>query len=517
MDARRDRRLYRPGAPGGEFSVVADGVGGAIVAWTDTRRRSFTDIYAQRVDAFGHLRWISSGVALCTAPDLQVFPQIVSDDAQGGIVTWFDLRSGTSYDVYAQRVSAFGTTRWAFDGVALCTGSQLLTPFQFEPYIAADGTGGAIVVWADGRRRREQYDIYTQRVNASGVSLWTANGIAVAACEGYQFFPVVASDGGGGAIVAWGERRNELFHNVYAQRVSASGAPAWAAGGIALSNKTDRVTVMDLRMVSDGAGGGIVTWMLRWPTGENDIDLYAQRVDNSGTPQWAAGGVTVCAAREQQMELEIAPDGAKGAIVSWTDNRKSDLDIYAQRIPLIQSFDAITQTGAVELHWEVRSDVAIDSYEILRRESSPTRTTVVAQGAFSADMNSFLDTTVLPGKRYDYVLTLQTRGEVVAVSPIATATMPTIEASVGQNHPNPFNPATTIDVTIPERSELVVAIYDARGARVATLNAGIQDAGTHRVEWNGTDDAGRGVGSGVYFYRLEGAGAVASKKMVLLK
>jgi flagellar hook assembly protein FlgD len=123
----------------------------------------------------------------------------------------------------------------------------------------------------------------------------------------------------------------------------------------------------------------------------------------------------------------------------------------------------------------------------------------------------------LPGKRYDYVLTLQTRGEVVAVSPIATATMPTIEASVGQNHPNPFNPATTIDVTIPERSELVVAIYDARGARVATLNAGIQDAGTHRVEWNGTDDAGRGVGSGVYFYRLEGAGAVASKKMVLLK
>jgi hypothetical protein len=101
--------------------------------------------------------------------------------------------------------------------------------------------------------------------------------------------------------------------------------------------------------------------------------------------------------------------------------------------------------------------------------------------------------------------------------PVATATTPALETSVGQNYPNPFNPSTSIDVTIGERTAVVVEIYDARGARVAILDAGVKDAGTHRVAWGGTDATGKRVGSGVYFYRLEGAGALTSRKMVLLK
>jgi flagellar hook assembly protein FlgD len=85
------------------------------------------------------------------------------------------------------------------------------------------------------------------------------------------------------------------------------------------------------------------------------------------------------------------------------------------------------------------------------------------------------------------------------------------------NYPNPFNPRTTVSYTVPARGHVTVAIYDARGARVATLVNEDRDAGAYRVDWDGRADNGATVSSGVYFARIEQAGATRSKKMVLLK
>jgi hypothetical protein len=66
----------------------------------------------------------------------------------GAIVTWEDFRSGTSNgDIYAQRVNLAGGPQWTTDGVALCTAANN----QYNPTIASDGAGGAIVTWSDGR------------------------------------------------------------------------------------------------------------------------------------------------------------------------------------------------------------------------------------------------------------------------------------------------------------------------------------------------------------------------------
>ncbi len=86
------------------------------------------------------------------------------------------------------------------------------------------------------------------------------------------------------------------------------------------------------------------------------------------------------------------------------------------------------------------------------------------------------------------------------------------------NFPNPFNPTTTVRYTVPIRGNVTVAIYDARGARVATLvNNEVLGAGAYRTEWNGRLDSGRPVASGIYFARIEQHGAVRTQKMVLLK
>jgi flagellar hook assembly protein FlgD len=86
------------------------------------------------------------------------------------------------------------------------------------------------------------------------------------------------------------------------------------------------------------------------------------------------------------------------------------------------------------------------------------------------------------------------------------------------NYPNPFNPGTTVSYTVPSRGAVTVAVYDARGAHVATLvDKADRPAGAYTIEWSGRDDRGAMVSSGVYFARIGQAGAARTKKMVLLK
>jgi len=86
-----------------------------------------------------------------------------------------------------------------------------------------------------------------------------------------------------------------------------------------------------------------------------------------------------------------------------------------------------------------------------------------------------------------------------------------------QNVPNPFNPSTTIAFTLREAGEVTLAVYDATGRRVRTLVSGRREARSYDVAWDGRDDAGTRVASGVYFYRLTAGSFTQTKKMVLLK
>jgi hypothetical protein len=85
------------------------------------------------------------------------------------------------------------------------------------------------------------------------------------------------------------------------------------------------------------------------------------------------------------------------------------------------------------------------------------------------------------------------------------------------NVPNPFNPETTIRFDLPHPSQTELVIYNVRGGRVRQLLSGRVDAGVRSVMWDGRDDSGRQVTSGVYFYRLTAGDFVATRRMVLLK
>ncbi len=86
-----------------------------------------------------------------------------------------------------------------------------------------------------------------------------------------------------------------------------------------------------------------------------------------------------------------------------------------------------------------------------------------------------------------------------------------------QNYPNPFNPVTEISYALPEGSSVLLRVFDVSGRQVTTLVDGFQEAGYRSVTWDGRDDRGISVSSGVYFYRLRAGEFEETKKMILLR
>ena len=91
------------------------------------------------------------------------------------------------------------------------------------------------------------------------------------------------------------------------------------------------------------------------------------------------------------------------------------------------------------------------------------------------------------------------------------------EFDLRQNYPNPFNPTTIIEYALPKASEVKIRIYNILGQKVRSLVDEHQDAGYKRIQWDGKDDGGNEISSGVYFYRIEAGDFVKCKKMTLLK
>jgi len=104
-------------------------------------------------------------------------------------------------------------------------------------------------------------------------------------------------------------------------------------------------------------------------------------------------------------------------------------------------------------------------------------------------------------------------GYVATTDPLETP----IVSALYPNYPNPFNPTTTISYSLATAQNVSLDIFNMRGQRIRSLVNGTTPAGDHSVVWNGTDDSGRNLPSGVYFYRLSTPEKTTTLKMVMVK
>ena len=131
---------------------------------------------------------------------------------------------------------------------------------------------------------------------------------------------------------------------------------------------------------------------------------------------------------------------------------------------------------------------------------------------------SFTDRMIEEGLIYKYRLEVAGGGASIETESIE---VPVASAKLYQNHPNPFNPSTTIAFTVPggsgSKQNVALNVYDLRGALVKSLVNGPVAGGRHEVTWNGANNRGEQVASGVYFTKFASGGYKSVKKMILLR
>lgn len=260
---------------------------------------------------------------VCTFTNDDTNPVAVTDGAGGTIVVWEDRRS-FYYDIYAQKVNASGLPQWTANGVGICTE----THDQLNPFVFPDGAGGAFIFWKDSRISSFN-QIYGQHIDASGTSLWAANGKEVASNVNCLNLDVVA-DGSGGFFICYYKYNNYI----YGQHIDNQGNPLWGLSDMVICNSTNDMSTANPKMASDGSGGVIVTWKdARTPTPANNKDIYAQRINASGQIQWPANGIPVKTGTAYEHLPYIVSDGVGGAIIAWTElSNTPPFGAYAQRI-----------------------------------------------------------------------------------------------------------------------------------------------------------------------------------------
>jgi len=219
-------------------------------------------------------------------------------------------------------------------GIAVCTAANNQTNIK----ITSDGSNGAIISWRDFSLDTSGGDIFAQRVYSNGTvggGSWTTNGVLICNASGSgttQNNPVITTDGLGGAIIAWQDNRDTTTNSndIYVQRINSSGVPQWTTNGIVIANTSgnDRNPSID----ADGSGGVFIGW---WPpTGVP----YVQRINSAGVIQWTAGGILLDSSADAQ-GTRVISDGLNGVIAVWRD--VDSITECAQRV----SNDAPTVTS----------------------------------------------------------------------------------------------------------------------------------------------------------------------------
>jgi beta propeller repeat protein len=323
--------------------MVADGSGGAIIVWEDSRNGN-ADIYAQKIDKEGITKWGQYGVPVCTATMSQTGPVIVGDDYGGAIIAWQDYRNG-NWDIYALRISSAtggAYSGWQPSGVPV---SASTTETEQCPDIVAVGLQDVVVVWQQDTMSGN-YSIRAQKMSGSGFSQWVG-GVAVSTGTAPKENPKIINDGMGCVIVTWQDFRNNSDYDIYAQRIDINTGGivgSWDSMGQPVSRVLGNQTGPEI--VADGLGGAIIVWTDNRNSSTTGPDIYAQWISSAGVQMWESvivsgdlNGIPICNMQGRQenpvIVSRIEVETIVGAIFAWKDGRDDpNGDIYATGIDL---------------------------------------------------------------------------------------------------------------------------------------------------------------------------------------
>lgn len=265
----------------------------------------------------------AANLALADRSGSQVQAKIVARTDGGFFVSWFDNSTG-GYDVYLQRLDASGVELWPHDGILVADRGYSST----QDYgLGIDTAGNALLAFRDDSSGSDE--VTANRIGPDGTLLWGSAGVQVPSDLGFMAAPKVVGTSDGNIVVAW-----TLDSTTKVQKFDTSGVPMWAGQGVAFTPAVGSYWVSDLQSSDDGN----VIVAFTHPTGGfgSPIYLSAQKLASAdGSSLWAADHVKVFDDVPGSLQFGNFPgfvgDGAGGAVFSWYTSSPS-LQCRVQRV-----------------------------------------------------------------------------------------------------------------------------------------------------------------------------------------
>jgi hypothetical protein len=503
--------------------IISDQKGGAFISWSDNRDDiSNFDVYAQRVSSDGTPLWAANGIPICTKAESQNTKHIISDQNGGAIIFWEDIQAST-YNICGQRIDSTGNKLWEPDGRILYSTTDPFSQFEF----ALDINGDIIFLWANS-----QGQIYAQKYDYNGNSVWT-NPVTICSVPSSVSYLAATKSDINGVVVTWLDNRNANY-DVYSQWINSSGITMWSNNGVAVCNESHEQA--DYSIISDNLGGVAVAWAdLR----NGNFDIYAQNIDSRGMLgtnryQFNRNGLNKAISNSNPVNdtLQISlPGFRETGYYSVTVNIDSLIHPAVNELTIKLTHLTTTDTVVFNLTGgENFISTFLDDYalDLLNFGNPPYSGFYKPYKPLSYFINSDLNG--------EWILTIQddnitnngalkswglvfNKGIITNVENNGSETTPN-NFLLFQNYPNPFNPSTKIKYSIPsvianevKQSQFVsFKVYDILGNEIETLVNEEKPAGTYEITWYAEQ-----LPSGVYFYQLKAGDFIQTKKMLLLK
>jgi hypothetical protein len=597
---------------------VADGLGGAYFAWRDARSATGSAIYALHVDALGHpiAGWTANGIPICPPAGNATSPAIVADGTGGALIGWLDSRTGIS-QVFMQHLLSNGAlaSGWPPDGLLVTS-----TGPQESLSMDADGFGGVIFAAQDERQTFGPQS-YAFRITGQGTSPtgWTSAGKQLtnyhSGTVGYAIYlgPLVVSDGGGGGNVAtyaskpqgpdfdgpWDKFDVQSAGSLGVATVYElprfsvfSGADGLGGTIVGFAAAGGGTTVSDLRQggaiawsghvsgadhyqaVGDGSGGAILvgpalsgsvqsfTEFRIGPSGAAPIgwnavglpivsgmpdirlnsiapdggggvfsawtdfrygrqDLFAVHTLGSGATDagWQTNGEPVFYSTASRSDAVAFSDQRGGAILVWNDSRHGDQDVFAQLLTAGMPVAAIVSlvgteavSDRVRITWQAPSGEA-SLFDVQRCESSGQWALLSTIGADGGGRLTLEDHQVKAAHRYGYRIGVHSGATSSFSEPIWVDVPAAPRFDVRPIRPNPVAGNLTVELSVPDAGPSRFEILDVTGRRVVS-RAFSMEAGNHQTLQIASTSQ---LGPGVLFLRVTHGTEVRTQKFAVLR
>ena len=451
--------IYSSGDRISSTSMVADNGNGIYLFWL--QYHNYTSmLLAQHFDSAGHPLWGKEPVKVSGRKDNVMLYSAVKLNYPAVYIAWQTQKNDK--DIYHQIITSKGKNIWTAGGI-------LATPQtgkQTNPD-AVVSDSSVILCWT--QEAGKDKDIYLQKFNKRGNAVWNKYSVPVIKYKGDQFGQKMISDGNGGAIIAWIDRRNDsTFADIYAQKINSKGQRMWDSLGLKVGTNFNSLKSY-LSLLTDENGGAIAVFKNKR---DKKNGIYGQRIFSSGT--------------------------------------------YASQIV---GFNTGLKGDSVKVYWYSANEEGKTKYTIERTNRMDTDSVtwenigyIYSDGLQGVKLYNYYDLPDETGTLYYRVVQSDTAG-VIQTSDISRINYfgSSPDVVIAQNVPNPFSDSTEISFYLPDTDNVKIEFYNSRVEKIKEIDKSFP-SGENNITFSA-----KGLKPGIYFYRFNVKGVVNVKKMVVIK